>query len=297
MADLSKYTDENIIDVLSSDAEAELRNRGYDYGWFKKDKFVGCIYILVNPAFKDLVKIGYADDVQKRLKTLNSNSGLPDPFHCFAIYKVRKRLEDLRLHDLLDSLDSTLRHSKNREFFEMDADKAYGVLSAIAQINGDEEQLVKNPFDDEYFYQSKVTNRDTLSGIRSVVDSIVTNDNKEISLVTPSVPGSLPDGFYTCRCVNKQDKSLIVATASVKDNCWTLLKGSIVRKNEMAGLPDSAREFRKKLQLSSDNVLLEDIELGLVTPSFAGSVVYAKSLNGWTEWKDSKGQEIDIYRR
>ena len=151
MADLSKYTDENIIDVLSSDAEAELRNRGYDYGWFKKDKFVGCISILVNPAFKDLVKIGYADDVQKRLKTLNGNSGLPDPFHCYAVYKVRKRLEDLRLHDLLDSLDSTLRHSKNREFFEMDADKAYGVLSAIAQINGDEEQLIKNPFHDDYF--------------------------------------------------------------------------------------------------------------------------------------------------
>ena len=48
MADLSKYSDENIIDVLSSDAEAELHVRGYDYGWFKKDVFVGSIYILVN---------------------------------------------------------------------------------------------------------------------------------------------------------------------------------------------------------------------------------------------------------
>lgn len=53
------------------------------------------IYILVNPSFKNLVKIGYADDVAKRLKSLNSNAGLPDPYHVYATYKVKKRLEDL----------------------------------------------------------------------------------------------------------------------------------------------------------------------------------------------------------
>ena len=33
----------------------------------------------------------------------------------------------------------------------MDAEKAYSILSAIAQISGDEEQLMVNPFKDEYF--------------------------------------------------------------------------------------------------------------------------------------------------
>ena len=33
----------------------------------------------------------------------------------------------------------------------MDCQKAYDILSAIAQINGDEEQLVLNPFSDSYF--------------------------------------------------------------------------------------------------------------------------------------------------
>ena len=151
MSDLSKYSDEDIIAIVSSDSEEELKKRGYVYGWYKKEPFVGAIYILVNPAFPDLVKIGYADDVQKRLKMLNSNSGLPDPFHCYAVYRVKKRLEDLRLHSLIDTLDPSLRHSKNREFYEMDCQKAYEILSAIAQINGDEEQLICNPFSDTYF--------------------------------------------------------------------------------------------------------------------------------------------------
>ena len=151
MKDLSVFSDSDLINLLSAGGEAELRKRGYEFGWHKKEEFVGAIYILINPAFPDLVKIGYADDVQKRLKTFNSNSGLPDPYHCYAVYKVRKRLNDLKLHSLIDTLDPSLRHSKNREFYEMDCKKAYDILSAIAQINGNEEQLVLNPFEDHFF--------------------------------------------------------------------------------------------------------------------------------------------------
>lgn len=151
MSDLSKYSDEDIISILTEGGESELRRRGYDYGWYKKAQFAGAIYVLVNPAFPNLVKIGYADDVEKRMKSFNSSSGLPDPYHCYAIYKVRKRLEDLKLHSLIDTLDPDLRHAKNREFYEMDCQKAYDILSAIAQINGDEAQLCINPFSDRYF--------------------------------------------------------------------------------------------------------------------------------------------------
>ena len=158
MGDLSKYSDEDIINIISVNVETELKKRGYNYGWYKKKNFVGAIYIFVNSAFPQLIKIGYADDVQKRLKILNRNSGLPDPFHCYAIYKVKKKLEDLRLHHLIDTLDSSLRHSKNREFYEINCQKAYDILSAIAQINGDEEQLKKNPFSDNYFEQTKFIN-------------------------------------------------------------------------------------------------------------------------------------------
>ncbi|SFQ36251.1 T5orf172 domain-containing protein [Butyrivibrio proteoclasticus] len=151
MSNLAKYSDEDMLELVSSDIEKELKNRGYEYGWYKKVNFVGVIYILVNPAFSNLVKIGYADDVEKRMKSLNSSSGLPDPYHCYAVFKVKKRLEDLRLHTLIDTLDPTLRHAKNREFYEISKEKAYEVLSAIAQINGDEDCLILNPLHDEYF--------------------------------------------------------------------------------------------------------------------------------------------------
>ena len=148
---LKKYSDDELFNILDSNVEEEIKSRGYEFGWYKKVQYAGAIYIMVNPAFKELVKIGYADDVAKRMKSLNNNSGLPDPFHCYALYKVKKRLEDLKLHGLIDSLDSSLRHSQNREFYEMDAEKAYSILSVIAQISGDEEQLIINPFNDEYF--------------------------------------------------------------------------------------------------------------------------------------------------
>lgn len=37
----------------------------------------GVIYILTNPSFPDYVKIGYADDIDKRLKQLNEESNPP----------------------------------------------------------------------------------------------------------------------------------------------------------------------------------------------------------------------------
>lgn len=150
MSKLDKYTDEELQDLLEADIEGEMRARGYEFGWYKKDQYAGVIYILVNPAFPNLVKIGYAKNIVSRLKSLNSNSGLPDPFHVYATYKVKKKLEDLKLHALIDSLDSNLRHTKNREFYEMSPEKAYGILSAIAQINGDESLLVFDPLKDPF---------------------------------------------------------------------------------------------------------------------------------------------------
>lgn len=142
LSGLSKYDDNVLLDVINSDIESELRGRGYKYGWYKEDSYIGYIYILINPAFPNLVKLGYTDNIESRLKTLNSNSGLPDPYTCYAYYKVKKRLTDLQLHDLIDILNPALRHSQNREFYEMSADVAYSILESISKITGTEEQLV-----------------------------------------------------------------------------------------------------------------------------------------------------------
>ena len=166
MSNLDRYTDEELFQILSSDVETEIKNRGYEYGWHKKIRYAGVIYILVNPAFPSLVKIGYAADVAVRVKVLNRNSGLPDPYHVYATYKVKKRLEDLKLHTLIDSLDSDLRHAKNREFYEMSPEKAYNILSAIAQINGDEDLLSLNPLHDDFFLGTEADEADSnVSGL------------------------------------------------------------------------------------------------------------------------------------
>ena len=153
---VKEFTDEELISLDSMSFKNELYTRGYKYGWHKEETFSGSIYILVNDAFPSLVKIGYADNVEKRIKQLNSNSGLPDPYHCYAIYKVKQRLEDLKLHDLIDGLDNTLRHSKNREFYEISKEKAYNILSIIAEINGCLNLLIINPLNDDYFTKEPI---------------------------------------------------------------------------------------------------------------------------------------------
>lgn len=58
----------------------------------------GVIYILTNKAFSNLVKIGYADDLNRRVNQLNSSDALPYPFEVYAYYGVPCRLTDLKLH-------------------------------------------------------------------------------------------------------------------------------------------------------------------------------------------------------
>ena len=106
------------------------------------NNIVGAIYILKNPSFPDYIKIGYADDVYSRLKTLNDKSAVPFAFRLYAYYKVNHRLEDKTVHEIIDKLNPSLRAKDNidgkerkREFFEMSAEDAYLLLEAIAEIH------------------------------------------------------------------------------------------------------------------------------------------------------------------
>lgn len=70
-------------------------------------KSQGVIYILTNPSFPDYVKIGYADDVNKRLKELNRSECIPFAFRLYAYYEVPQRLTDKKLHELIDMITLT----------------------------------------------------------------------------------------------------------------------------------------------------------------------------------------------
>ena len=103
----------------------------------------GVIYILTNPSFPDYVKIGYADDIDKRLKQLNRSECIPCAFRIYATYEVSSRLSDLKIHSIIDKLNPNLRAVESfngkqrvREFYAMSPEDAYSILEAIAEIHG-----------------------------------------------------------------------------------------------------------------------------------------------------------------
>ena len=103
----------------------------------------GVIYILQNPAFKEYVKIGYAHDIEKRLRQLNRSETIPFAFRVYAIYEVKSALTDMELHKLIDNLNPDLRtietfdgKKRVKEFYAMSPEYAYSILESIAKISG-----------------------------------------------------------------------------------------------------------------------------------------------------------------
>ena len=56
----------------------------------------GVIYILTNPSFPEYIKIGYADNVEERVKQLNNSEAVPFSFHIYATFDVTERLTDIK---------------------------------------------------------------------------------------------------------------------------------------------------------------------------------------------------------
>ena len=108
----------------------------------------GVIYILTNPSVPEYVKIGYANDLAKRLRQLNRSETIPFAFRAYATYDVDHRLTDKELHALIDSLNPDLRSvetfdgkTRTKEFFAMTPEEAYSILEAIAKISGTQAKL------------------------------------------------------------------------------------------------------------------------------------------------------------
>ena len=113
-----------------------------------KEKKAGVIYILTNPSFPDYVKIGYAHNIETRLKQLNRSETIPFAFRVYAVYAVESELTDKELNKLIDKLNPDLRTIENfdgkervKEFYAMSAEDAYGLLECIAKISGTLDRL------------------------------------------------------------------------------------------------------------------------------------------------------------
>lgn len=158
-------------------------------------KAYGYIYILKNPSFPEYVKIGYADDVEKRVKELNRSSATPYAFRLYAKYKVNSRLEDKDFHNIIDILNPNLRAVDNidgkkrvREFFEMSPEQAYEIFRCIAKINGLENNLVLVEPTDEENYEELEANqsktRTILPKMDWLIDQGIVNIGDEVYILS-----------------------------------------------------------------------------------------------------------------
>lgn len=94
------------------------------------------------------MKIGYAHNIETRLKQLNRSETIPFAFRVYAVYAVESELTDKELHKLIDKLNPDLRTIENfdgkervKEFYAMSAEDAYGLLECIAKISGTLDRL------------------------------------------------------------------------------------------------------------------------------------------------------------
>lgn len=98
----------------------------------------------------------------------------------------------------------------------------------------------------------------------------------------------LPDGNYTLT-QKIRDFGDVKGNAIVRNSQFVLLKGSVCRSK----IDKNVSSVRKNIKIEN-NILQEDVICS--SPSTAGVIVTGKSINGWTSWKDSLGNKIEIYR-
>ena len=169
----------------------------------------GVIYILTNPSFPDYVKIGYADDVNKRLKELNRSECIPFAFRLYAYYEVPRRLTDMKLHQMIDKLNPNLRSieefdgkTRKREFYNMTPADAYSILETIAQINGLEDHLVlvepsAKQLKDEEEAEEIRTKRTSLPKLDWMVELDLVNIGDKICVIShPEEIATIVDGKH-----------------------------------------------------------------------------------------------------
>ena len=112
----------------------------------------GLVYILTNPCLDGWVKIGMTqrNDIERRLRELNSPTNIPLSYRCYAVYEVENPLEvEKRIHSIIDRIDDSLHareqlnngRIREREFFKISSETAYGIFKDIAHLRGDMDKL------------------------------------------------------------------------------------------------------------------------------------------------------------
>ena len=95
----------------------------------------GYIYILSNPTFKELYKVGKTSrDPYERAEELSSATGIPTPFKVeYCIYVSDCDEMEEKIHDVLEKRG--FRVSENREFFKASIKQIKRVIFKVKKLN------------------------------------------------------------------------------------------------------------------------------------------------------------------
>ncbi len=168
----------------------------------------GLVYILTNPCLDGWVKIGMTErnDIERRLQELNSPPNIPLSYRCYATYEVENPLEvERRIHSLIDRVDDSLHareqlnngRIREREFFKISPETAYGIFKDIAVLRGDTNKLkLYTPTLDQSQEQELAENRTKRSN--NSFELLNINIGEEISF--------LYDDTITAKVLNKKNQ-------------------------------------------------------------------------------------------
>lgn len=176
--------------------------------------------------------------------------------------KITKRVAETKLYKLETKKTSSNTANENDEMYcDEYLESAYEMLEILGL------DLNSNTLD-------KIAEEEVTNGVSS-------NDK-------------VPDGIYKfSRRIKKINNNLLEATMEVKDGKYILKQGSQITDVVSASIVPSIEEIRNNAQIV-DGILQKDIETN--SPSACLMIAIAMSCNGWSEWKNSNGEPIDIYR-
>ena len=253
MVDLSKYSDEVIMDFLGVNAEEELKKRGYDNGWHKKGGVVvGHICIFVGTEHPGLVRIGFATSIWERIKQMNGETDRKETYHCFASYGVTKAVTDDNACLLFSSLFPKSDGSMfGKEWLNLPKEKAYEVLYGVACMHGHEDRLRKNPLGDGYFNKAEASFDNTVIVGDRIGYSPVDGVNKKGVVLSTGRDSNGPT-FN----VRFDDGTMQVLNKGTFDDCYAW---KLDKNDEKIGKPVAIPSYCcKKVSTINDRTFVKD---------------------------------------
>ncbi len=163
------------------------------------------IYVLTNPVMPDLIKIGRTTNLEERLRSLSSHTGVPVPFEVYFACTVADATKvEKSVHDAFGDH----RINQRREFFRINPERVISVLQLVAindvtpSVDIVEDAEEQKSLDTERSRRSKfrfssadVPLGASLTFVRdeTIVATVIDDKNVEINGVTTSLSQSALD--------------------------------------------------------------------------------------------------------